>query len=51
MDFDKTFVAVIKLMSYKCLFGINVKCRVKIQQMDVVIAFLYGFLDEIIYIK
>ncbi len=36
-------------MSYKCLFRINVKCGYKIRQMDVVKAFLYGFLDKTIY--
>ena len=36
-------------MSYKYLFGISVKRGYQIQQMNVVTAFLYGFLDEIIY--
>ncbi len=50
-DFVKTFTAVVKPMSYKCLFGVSVKCSYKIWKMGVVTAFLYGFLDEIIYIK
>lgn len=51
IDFVKIFVAVIKPMSYKCFFDINVKYKYKIRQRDVVTAFLYGFLDEIIYGK
>ena len=51
VDFVETFAAVVKPMSYKCLFGVSVKCGYKIRQMDVVTAFLYGFLDEIIYIE
>lgn len=38
-------------MSYKCLFGVSVKRGYKIRQIDVVTAFLYGFLDEIIYVE
>ncbi len=51
VDLVKIFAAVVKPMSYKCLFGFSVKWGYKIRQMDVVTAFLYGFLDEIIYIK
>ncbi len=49
IDFVETFAAVIKPMSYKCLFGVNFKRGYKIRQMGVVTAFLYGFLDEVIY--
>lgn len=38
-------------MSYKCLFGVSGKRGYKILQIDVVTAFLYGFLDEIIYVE
>ena len=51
IDFVETFAAVVKPMSYKCLFGVSVKRGYKIRQMDVVTAFLYGFLDEIIYVE
>ena len=47
----ETFAAVVKPMSYKCLFGVSVKRGYKIRQMDVVTAFLYGFLDEVIYVE
>ena len=51
VDFVETFAAVVKPMSYKCLFGVSVKRGYKVRQMDVVTAFLYGFLDEIIYVE
>ena len=51
IDFVETFAAVVKPMSYKCLFGVSVKRGYKIRQMDVVTAFLYGFLDEVIYVE
>ncbi len=51
IDFVKTFAAVVKLMSYKCLFGVSVKRGYKIRQKDVVTAFLYVFLDEVIYVE
>ncbi len=47
----KTFAAVVKLMSYRCLFAVGVKRGCWTRYMDVVTAFLYGFLDEIIYIE
>ena len=46
----KTFVAVIKLMSQKCLFGVSAKRGYKIRQIDMLQTFLYGFLDEVIYV-
>ncbi len=51
IDFVEIFAAVVKPMPYKCLFGVSVKRGYKIQQMDVVTAFLYGFLDEVIYVE
>ncbi len=42
---------VVKPMSYKCLFAVGVKRGYRIRHMDVVTAFLYGFLDEVIYVK
>ena len=38
-------------MSYKCLFEVSVKRRYMTQQLDVIIAFLYQFFDEVIYVK
>ena len=47
----ETFPAFVKAMSYKCLFRVSVKRGYKIRQIDLVIAFLYGFLDEVIYVE
>ncbi len=41
IDFAETFAVVVKLMFYKCLFGVSVKRGYRIRQMDVVTAFLY----------
>lgn len=38
-------------MLYKCLFGVNIKCGYKIWQIDIITAFLYKFINKIIYIK
>ena len=51
LDYVKTFAAVVKPMSYKCLFAVGVKRGYRIRHMDVVTAFLYGFLDEVIYVE
>ena len=51
LDYLETFAAVVKPMSYKCLFALSVKRGYKIRHMDVVTAFLYGFLDEEIYVE
>lgn len=50
LDYVDTFATVVKPVSYKALFGIGVKRGLTIRHMDVVTAFLYGFLDEAIYI-
>ena len=51
VDFVEILAAVVKSISYKCPLGVSVKCSYKVQRMDVLSAFLYGFLDEIIYIE
>ncbi len=51
IHFVETFAAVVKPISYKCLFGVSDKRGYKICQMDVVTAFFYGFLNEIIYVE
>ncbi len=38
-------------MNYKCLFVVGVKCSYGICHRDVVMAFLYGFLDKVIYME
>ncbi len=50
LDYLDTFATVVKPVSYKALMGISVKRGLSIHHMDVVTAFLYGFLDESIYV-
>ncbi len=45
------FAAVVKPISYKCLFTVEVKRRCRIRHIDMVTAFFYRFLDEVIYTK
>ena len=49
LDYVYIFAAVVKLMSYKCLMAVGVRRKFHIRHMDIVMAFLYGFLDEVIY--
>ncbi len=51
LDYVNTFAAVVKPMSYKCLMAVGVRRKFRIRHMDVVTAFLYGFLDEVIYVE
>ena len=45
------FTVIIKPMSYKCLFIIKIKHNYQIRYMDMIMAFLYGFFDKVIYVK
>ena len=51
LDYVETYAVVVKPMNYKCLFAVGVKRGYRIQYMDVVTAFLYDFLDKVIYIE
>ena len=48
--YTETFASVIKSISWKSMMGMSTKRGYRIHQMDVITAFLYGFLDEEIYI-
>ncbi len=50
LDYIETLAEVVKPMSYKCFFAVRVKRSYRIRHMDVVTAFLYGFLYEVIYV-
>ena len=50
LNYLNTFVTVIKSMSYKSLMTISIKRNLKIKHMNVMIVFLYEFLNEIIYV-
>ncbi len=47
----ETFAAVVKPISCECFFAVGVKRGYWIRNIDLVTAFLYGFLDENIYIE
>ena len=49
-DYEETFACVVKPMSWKAMMGVAAKRGYCAHQMDVVTAFLYGFLDETIYV-
>lgn len=50
-DYNETFAAVVKPMSYKALFAIAAALDYEIEQMDVKTAFLYGDVEEEIYVE
>jgi hypothetical protein len=51
VDYHETFASVVKPMSYKALFAIAAALDLEIHQMDVKTAFLYGNVDEEIYVE
>ena len=51
VDYNKTWAGVVKPSSFRSLFEIAAKRSLYMEQMDVVTAFLYGFLDEDIFVN
>ena len=51
VDFDQTFAAVVKPMAFRVLFAIAEYYDLDIDQMDVKTAFLYGLIDQLIYVE
>ena len=51
LDYNETFASVVKPMSYKALFAIAAAKDLEIEQMDVKTAFLYGAIEEDIYME
>lgn len=51
VDFDQTFAAVVKPMAFRVLFAIVAYFDPDIDQMDVKTAFLYGLIDQLIYVE
>ena len=51
LDFTDTFASVVKPMFWKAMMAVAAKRGLKIWQMDVVMAYLFGFLDEKVYIR
>lgn len=50
IDYNKTFASVVKPMSYKAIFALCAARNWDIDHMDVKTAFLYGLVEEIIYV-
>ncbi len=50
VDFDQTFADVVKPMAFRVLFAIAVFFDLDINQMDVKIAFLYGLINQLVYV-
>ena len=51
IDYNQTFASVVKPMSYKSIFAIAAARDWEIEQMDVRTAFLYGDIEEEIYVQ
>lgn len=51
VDFDQTYAAVVKPMALRVLFAITAFFDLDIDQMDVKTAFLYGLIDQLIYVE
>jgi hypothetical protein len=50
-DFFETFASVVKPMSYKAIFAITAALDWELEQMDVKTAFLYGEVEEEVYVR
>ena len=50
IDYNETFASVVKPMSYKAIFAIAAALDWELEQMDVKTAFLYGDVEEDIYV-
>jgi len=51
IDYDQTFVSVIKLQMYKTLFALAAHYDLEVNQMNITTAFLYGFIDQVVYVE
>lgn len=51
IDYDETFAPVVKFSSIRALLAFGIQHGMLIHQMDVVTAFLYGHLNEEIYME
>ncbi len=51
IDYDQTFASVVKPQTYKTLFALVAHYNLEADQMDVTTAFLYGPIDQIVYVE
>ena len=50
IDYDETYAAVVKATSYRVIIAWAANHGLRLSQMDVVTAFLYGLLDDLVYV-
>ena len=50
-NYNETLASVVKPMSYKAIFAFCAACDYEIKLMNIKTAFLYGYIDEKIYVK
>lgn len=50
VDFNETFGTLVKSMAFRVFFAIAALFNLDIEQIDIKIAFLYGFINQLIYI-
>ncbi len=51
IDFNQTFLAVVKPIAFRVLFAIAAFYDLDIDQMDVKTAFFYGLIDQLVYMQ
>ena len=50
VDFDQNFASVVKPMAFRLIFALAAYHDLDIEQLDIVTAFLNGFIDQLIYV-
>jgi Reverse transcriptase (RNA-dependent DNA polymerase) len=51
IDYNETYAAVVKAMSYRTVYVLSAAKDYEIEQMDFITAFLNGRLDDIVYVE
>lgn len=51
MNFDQTYTAVVKPMTFRVLFVIAAYYNFEIDQIDVKTAFHYSLIDQLVYVQ
>jgi len=51
IDYDQTFVSVIKPQTYKTLFVLTAHYDLEVNQMNITTAFLYGSINQVVYVE
>jgi hypothetical protein len=51
INFNETFASIVKPISYKMIFAIAAALNLALKQIDVKTVFLYGLINEDIYVQ